>query len=63
MARLLLDFCVPLRAFELELTLPVERTVALVGPSGAGKTTIAMLVPRVYETVEGSVRVDGHDRH
>jgi ATP-binding cassette subfamily B protein len=37
------------------------QTVALVGPSGAGKTTIAMLVPRVYETVQGSVRVDDRD--
>src|SRR5262249_23981445 len=36
-------------------------TIALVGPSGAGKTTIAMLVPRVYDTVEGAVRIDGHD--
>ncbi|MGH2786248.1 MAG: ABC transporter ATP-binding protein [Actinomycetota bacterium] len=37
------------------------RTVALVGPSGAGKTTIAMLVPRIYDVTEGAVRVDGHD--
>ena len=36
-------------------------TVALVGASGAGKTTIAMLVPRVYETVQGAVRIDDHD--
>ncbi|MGH8310429.1 MAG: ABC transporter ATP-binding protein, partial [Steroidobacteraceae bacterium] len=37
------------------------RTVARVGPSGAGKTTIAMLVPRIYEATEGAVRVDGAD--
>jgi ATP-binding cassette subfamily B protein len=36
-------------------------TVALVGPSGAGKTTIAMLVPRIHEVVRGHVAVDGHD--
>ena len=36
-------------------------TVALVGPSGAGKTTIAMLVPRIYDVTQGAVRVDGHD--
>jgi ATP-binding cassette subfamily B protein len=36
-------------------------TVAIVGPSGAGKTTIALLLARIHETVGGSVRVDGHD--
>jgi ATP-binding cassette subfamily B protein len=36
-------------------------TVALVGPSGAGKTTVAMLVPRMYEISQGEVSVDGHD--
>jgi len=35
--------------------------VALVGPSGAGKTTTAMLVPRVYDVDAGAVRVDGVD--
>jgi ATP-binding cassette subfamily B protein len=35
--------------------------VALVGHSGAGKTTTAMLIPRIHDAVEGSVRVDGHD--
>jgi ATP-binding cassette, subfamily B, bacterial len=35
--------------------------VALVGPSGAGKTTTAMLVARVYDVTEGAIRVDGVD--
>jgi len=34
---------------------------ALVGPSGAGKTTISMLVPRLYDAVEGKVTIDGVD--
>lgn len=35
--------------------------VALVGPSGAGKTTIATLIPRLYDATEGAVEIDGHD--
>ena len=35
--------------------------VALVGPSGAGKTTLSQLVPRLYDVTTGAVRIDGHD--
>ena len=35
--------------------------VALVGPSGAGKTTMTYLVPRLYDVNDGAVRIDGHD--
>jgi ATP-binding cassette subfamily B protein len=37
------------------------RMVALVGPSGAGKTTLSSLVPRLYDVTAGAVRIDGHD--
>ncbi|MFP5318802.1 MAG: ABC transporter ATP-binding protein [Acidimicrobiia bacterium] len=35
--------------------------VALVGPTGAGKTTLCSLVPRLYDVTSGAVRIDGHD--
>lgn len=36
-------------------------TIALVGPTGAGKTTIISLLSRFYDVSEGSIRIDGHD--
>ena len=41
--------------------IPPGQLTAFVGPSGAGKTTIASLVPRLYDVTEGSVRIDGMD--
>jgi ATP-binding cassette, subfamily B, bacterial len=46
---------------ELELHIPAGQTVALVGATGAGKTTIAKLVSRFYDPTRGVVRLDGVD--
>ncbi|MGQ4335568.1 ABC transporter ATP-binding protein [Streptomyces hayashii] len=46
---------------DLTFDVPAGKLTALVGPSGAGKTTITQLVPRLYDPTEGTVRVDGHD--
>ena len=43
----------------LDLTVKSGTTVALVGPSGAGKTTIANLIPRLYDVKEGAVTIGG----
>ncbi|MBN9305588.1 MAG: multidrug ABC transporter ATP-binding protein [Devosia sp. 67-54] len=45
----------------LNLRIGAGETVALVGPSGAGKTTICSLLPRFYELESGSIRIDGID--
>ena len=59
MATLQADFSLPLRAFELELALEVSRTVALVGPSGAGKTSVLRVVSGLAEPSRGRVALDG----
>ncbi len=46
---------------DLDLLIPAGSTVALVGPSGAGKTTVAQLVPRFWDVQRGAVRVGGRD--
>ncbi len=45
----------------LSLTIAPGETVALVGASGAGKSTTIALLPRLYDVTSGAVRVDGHD--
>ncbi len=45
----------------ISLKVPHGKTVALVGPSGGGKTTLCHLIPRFYEVTGGSITVDGYD--
>ena len=45
----------------IDLKIPHGRTIALVGPSGAGKTTFCSLIPRFYEVTGGSILIDGND--
>ena len=46
---------------DLDLEIPPGQMVAVVGPSGAGKTTMAALIPRLYDVTGGAVLVDGTD--
>ncbi|TDQ37212.1 ABC transporter ATP-binding protein [Aureibacillus halotolerans] len=46
---------------DLSLTIVPGEYVAIVGPSGAGKTTLSSLIPRFYDVTAGSVSIDGHD--
>ncbi|MCK9861951.1 ABC transporter ATP-binding protein [Paenibacillus sp. ATY16] len=46
---------------DISLSIRAGETIAFVGPSGAGKTTLCSLLPRFYEVDGGSISVDGHD--
>ncbi|MBA4788146.1 MAG: ABC transporter ATP-binding protein [Rhizobiales bacterium] len=46
---------------DLNLDIRAGETVAFVGPSGAGKTTLCSLLPRFYEPTAGRITIDGHD--
>jgi ATP-binding cassette subfamily B protein/subfamily B ATP-binding cassette protein MsbA len=45
----------------IDLDIPANSVVALVGPTGVGKTTMASLIPRFYDVESGSIRLDGYD--
>lgn len=46
---------------ELELTVPKGKVVAIVGSSGAGKTTLVQLLPRLFDVTAGKIQIDGTD--
>jgi len=46
---------------DINLEIPAGSTVALVGPTGVGKTTLVSLIPRFYDVIEGKIQIDGVD--
>lgn len=46
---------------DIDLDVPANFVVALVGPTGVGKTTLASLIPRFYDVCEGRITLDGYD--
>ena len=44
---------------EINLRMPAGNSLAIVGPTGSGKTTLVNLIPRIYDAAEGSVLIDG----
>ena len=46
---------------DINLDIPVGSTIALVGNSGGGKTTISALLPRLYDIKKGAIKIDGSD--
>ena len=46
---------------DISLTVPAHNVVALIGPTGGGKSTLASLIPRFYDVTQGSVTLDGRD--
>ena len=45
----------------IDITVPAGRSLAIVGETGSGKTTLSYLIPRLYDVTAGSVRIDGTD--
>lgn len=46
---------------DVDLHIRPGETIAVVGPSGGGKSTLCQLIPRFYDVTDGAVRIDGHD--
>lgn len=57
------DESAPWALRDVTLSIPAGTMTALVGPSGAGKTTLCMLIARLYDPTDGLIRIDGTDLH